>query len=82
MKVPVQPMVMRLGFSSPPQDTSTGGSGFSRVLPRQLCLLIRDTSFRLSLIHILEDGSSDYVHVLVCKEGNENEPKIKALRCV
>ena len=44
--VPVQPMVMRLGLSSGPQDTSTGGSGFSRVLPRQLCLLIRDTSFR------------------------------------
>ena len=44
--VPVQPMVMRLGFSSPPQDTNTGGYGFSRVLPRQLCLHIRDTSFR------------------------------------
>ena len=43
--VPVQPMVMRLGVSSPPQETSTGGSGFSRVLPFQLCLLIRDTSF-------------------------------------
>ena len=27
----------------------------------------------------MEDGSSDYVNVLVCKEGNENEPKIKAL---
>ena len=44
--VPVQPMVMRLGLSSPPQETSTGGSGFRRVLPFQLCLLIRDTSFR------------------------------------
>ena len=43
--VPVQPMVIRLGLSMPPQDTSTGGSGLSRVLPRQLCLLIRDTSF-------------------------------------
>ena len=30
--VPVQPMVMRLGWSSPPQDTSTGGSGFSHHL--------------------------------------------------
>ena len=27
----------------------------------------------------MEDGSSAYVNVLVCKEGNENEPKIKAL---
>ena len=27
----------------------------------------------------IEDGSSAYVNVLVCKEGNENEPKIKAL---
>ena len=27
----------------------------------------------------LEDGSSAYVNVLVCKEGNEEEPKIKAL---
>ena len=44
--VPVQPMVMRLGVSSPPQDTRTGGSGFKRVLPFQLCLLIRGTSFR------------------------------------
>ena len=44
--VPVQPMVIRLGLSSPPQDTSTGGSGFKRVLPFQLCLLIRDISFR------------------------------------
>ena len=44
--VPVQPMVMRLGLSSPPQETSTGGSGFRRVLPFQFCLLIRDTSFR------------------------------------
>ena len=44
--VPVQPMVIRLGLSSPPQDTSTGGSGFRRVLPFQLCLLIRDISFR------------------------------------
>ena len=26
----------------------------------------------------MEDGSSAYVNVLVCKEGNENEPKIKA----
>ncbi len=44
--VPVQPIVIRLGVSSPPQETSTGGSGFRRVLPFQLCLLIRDTSFR------------------------------------
>ena len=27
----------------------------------------------------MEDGTSAYVNVLVCKEGNENEPKIKAL---
>ena len=27
----------------------------------------------------MEDGSSAYVNVLVCKDGNENEPKIKAL---
>ena len=27
----------------------------------------------------MEDGSSAYVNVLVCKEGNEEEPKIKAL---
>lgn len=27
----------------------------------------------------IEDGSSAYVNVLVCKEGNEEEPKIKAL---
>ena len=27
----------------------------------------------------MEDGSSDYVNVLVCKEGNENEPLIRAL---
>ena len=27
----------------------------------------------------MEDGSSAYVNVLVCKEGNENEPAIKAL---
>lgn len=27
----------------------------------------------------MEDGSSAYVNVLVCKEGNENEPKIEAL---
>ena len=33
--VPVQPMVMRLGLSSPPQETSTGGSGFSRVRPER-----------------------------------------------
>ncbi len=25
----------------------------------------------------MEDGSSAYVNVLVCKEGNEEEPKIK-----
>ena len=43
--VPVQPMVMRLGLSSGPQDTRTGGSGFKSVLPFQLCLLIRDISF-------------------------------------
>ena len=28
----------------------------------------------------MEDGSSAYVNVLVCKEGNENEPKILALK--
>ena len=27
----------------------------------------------------MEDGTSAYVNVLVCKEGNEDEPKIKAL---
>ena len=27
----------------------------------------------------MEDGTSAYVNVLVCKEGNEEEPKIKAL---
>ena len=27
----------------------------------------------------MEDGSSAYVNVLVCKEGNEEEPKVKAL---
>ena len=27
----------------------------------------------------MEDGTSSYVNVLVCKEGNENDPRIKAL---
>ena len=34
--VPAQPTVMRLGFSMPPQDTSTGGTGFKRAEPFQL----------------------------------------------
>jgi len=27
----------------------------------------------------MEDGSSAYVNILVCKDGNQEEPKIKAL---
>jgi len=38
--VPVQPTVIRFGFSGAPQLTSTGGSGFSRVDPFHTCRLI------------------------------------------
>ena len=27
----------------------------------------------------MEDGTSAYVNILVCKDGNQEEPKIKAL---